>query len=276
MKIIEANGARIPALGLGTYTLKDETCVRLVAQGIEDGYRHIDTARMYGNEAEVGKGIAASGIDRGEIFLTTKVWWTDLSAEAFADSARAAVDAIGLGPVDLLLIHWPNRDVPLEETIEALNATLEQGLTRAIGVANFTAPMLDEAAALSPAPLACNQVEYHPFLSQESILGACRRHGMAMIAYSPIGQGGELLAHPVIAGIAATRGRTPAQIVLRWELEQDIVGAIPRTSNPARLKENLDVFDFELTEEEHKAITALTTKRQRLVDPAFAPNWDRI
>lgn len=275
MKIIEAHGARIPSIGQGTYTLEGETCVDMVAKAIEAGYRHIDTARMYGNEAAVGEGIRRSGIDRREFFVTTKIWWTDLTEDALVASAREAVDELGTGDVDLLLIHWPNLDVPLEESIDALNRTVGEGLARHIGVANFTSAMVDEAAAMSTRPLVCNQVEYHPFLSQDDVLSACRRNGMAMIAYSPIGQGGELLGHPVIGEAAARHGKSPAQIVLRWEIEQDMVAAIPRTSNPERLRENLDIFDFALSDEERRQLTELTRRRHRLVDPEFAPHWDR-
>ncbi|MEX6507481.1 aldo/keto reductase [Jiella sp. M17.18] len=276
MKIIEANGARIPAIGFGTYTLEGETCVDMVAKAIAAGYRHVDTARMYGNEREVGEGIRNSGVDRDDIFLTTKIWWTDIAGDKLVASAEKAVEALGVGAVDLLLIHWPNPDVALEESIEALNAAVDKGLTKHIGVANFTEALLDEASAMSSHPLVCNQVEYHPFLSQESVRAACRRHDMAMIAYSPVGQGGAVLNHEVIRAAAERHGRTPAQIILAWEIAQDRVGAIPRTKTPARLAENLDVFDITLTEEETAAIDELTKRRQRLVNPSFAPNWDRI
>lgn len=276
MKIIEANGARIPAIGFGTYTLKGEAGTHMVAKAIEGGYRHIDTARMYGNETEVGAGIRASGIARDDLFVTTKVWRDDLAADRFADSAARAIDALGIGPVDLLLIHWPNADIPLEESIEALNAAKSGGLTRHIGVANFPSPLLDEAAALSQAPLVCNQVEYHPFLAQEAVLGACERHGMALVAYSPLGQGGDILQHPLVAGIAAAHGKAPSQIILNWEISQDRVAAIPRTKNPDRLSINLDVFDFELSPEEKRSLDELSQQRRRLVDPDFAPAWDRV
>lgn len=276
MKIIEASGARIPALGLGTYKLTGETCSRLVAEAIELGYRHIDTARMYGNEREVGQGIRDSGIARSELFVTTKVWYEDIGADRFGPSAEAAVEALGIGPVDLLLIHWPNTAIPLEDSIAALNAAKEKGLTHHIGVANFPSTLMDDAAAMSAAPLVCNQVEYHPLLSQEAILGSCERNDMALIAYSPIGQGGELLEHPTVTGIAQRLGRTPAQVILRWEIEQPRVGAIPRTSNPERLRENLDVFSFELTDTDRTALKDMTRQRKRLVDPSFAPAWDRV
>lgn len=276
MIVIDANGAAIPAIGLGTWTLKGEACADMVAKAIAAGYRHIDTAAMYGNEDAVGEGIRRSGLGRDELFVTTKVWWTDIAADKLVESARGSIDRIGIGPVDLLLIHWPNADVPLEDSIAGLNRAAEDGLTRHIGVANFTSTMVDEAAHLSPRKLACNQVEYHPLLSQDAIIDACRRHGMATIAYSPVGQGGEVLTSEPVVAAARAHGRTPAQVVLRWEVQQDGVGAIPRTSKPDRLAENLGVFDFELTAQEHAAISAMTGRRKRLVDPSFAPVWDRV
>ncbi|MEF2073262.1 aldo/keto reductase [Consotaella aegiceratis] len=275
MKNIEASGASIPAIGFGTYPLKGKHGVEMVARAIDAGYRHIDTARIYDNEKEVGEGIRLSGIDRSELFVTTKIWWTDISDKRLVPSARQALDALGLEKVDLLLIHWPNQEIALEESIDALNQARAKGLARHIGVANFTSAMVDEADAMSSTPLVCNQVEYHPFLSQEAVYACCERHDMAMIAYSPVGQGGEVLADPTIRSIAERHGKTPAQVVLRWEIEQQLVGAIPCTSRPERLKENIDIFDFELTKDEHASITALTGRRQRLVDPTFAPNWDR-
>lgn len=276
MKFITANGAHIPAIGLGTYRLEGEGCADVVAKAIGIGYRHIDTARMYGNETHVGKGIRRSGLERGKLFVTTKIWWTDIDGENLLPSARDSLDRLGFDYVDLLLIHWPNRSVPLEESIEALNQAKAAGLAKHIGVANFPSTMLDEAVAMSPAPLVCNQVEYHPFLSQESVIASCRRHDMALVAYTPLGRGGEILANPVIRAAAERHGKSPAQIVLRWGMEQEPVGAIPRTSKLERLEENIDIFDFELDPDERAAITALTARRARLVDPSFAPSWDRV
>ncbi|WP_152048160.1 aldo/keto reductase [Aureimonas psammosilenae] len=276
MKIIEAGAARIPAIGLGTWRLSGSQATDIVSRAIEVGYRHIDTARMYGNEGEVGEGIRRSGVARSEIFVTTKIWWENIGKGDLQRSAEQGVEALQIGPVDLLLIHWPNRNVPLEDSIEALNETLALGLTRHIGVANFTSAMLDEAAAISSHPLVCNQVEYHPFLAQDAVLDACRRHDMALVAYSPIGQGKTLLEDPTVADIARRHGRSPAQIALRWEVQQDGVAAIPRTSNPDRLAENLEVFDFELGEDEMAALHELSKRGQRLVDPDFAPSWDRV
>ena len=276
MKIIEVSGARIPALGFGTYKLTGDTCVRMVNRAIETGYRHIDTARMYGNEREVGQGIRLSGIARSELFVTTKVWFEDIGADRLVRSAQEAVEALDIGAVDLLLIHWPNAAIPLEDSIGALNEAKARGLTSHIGVANFPSTLMDEAAAMSSAPLVCNQVEYHPLLSQEAILHSCERIDMALIAYSPIGQGGELLQHPTVTGIANRLGCTPAQVILRWELDQPRVGAIPRTSNEERLRENFEIFAFELSDVDREALNAMTRERKRLVNPSFAPAWDRI
>ncbi|MFD2239031.1 aldo/keto reductase [Aureimonas populi] len=275
MKIIERGGARIPAIGLGTFRLEGDTCTNMVREAIEIGYRHIDTARMYGNEKEVGQGIRDAGVPRDELFVTTKIWWSDIGRANLIPTAGKALIDLGLEQVDLLLIHWPNPDIPLEESLEALNEAKTKGLTKHIGVANFTSSLMDSAARISPEPLVCNQVEYHPALSQEAILHSCRKNDMALIAYSPIGQGGELLQNAEIVRIAEAHGKTPAQIVLRWEIEQDGVGAIPRTTNPARLSENIDVFDFELTPADRDLLTRMTRLRRRLVNPAFAPNWDR-
>ncbi|MEN3791196.1 aldo/keto reductase [Fulvimarina sp. MAC3] len=275
MKIIEAQGASIPALGLGTYTLKGEECSNLVAKAIETGYRHIDDAKMYDNEKDVGEGIRRSGIERQQLFVTTKVWWTEITRDKLLQSAKTSIDDLGIGPVDLLLIHWPNPDVALEESIDALNETISEGLTKHIGVANFPNALFREAATMSSNPLVCNQVEYHPMLSQNSVLAACRDNDAAMVAYSPIGKGGDLLGKAPIVEAAKAHGKSPAQIVLAWHMSQDGVGAIPRTSNPDRLAENLDVFDIELSPEEIEAISALQSPAGRLIDPSFAPVWDR-
>ncbi|EAU42801.1 putative aldose reductase [Fulvimarina pelagi HTCC2506] len=275
MKKIEAHGASIPALGLGTYTLKGQTCTDIVAKAIEVGYRHIDDAKMYDNEREVGEGIRQSGVARNDLFVTTKVWWTDISREKLLDSARRSIDDLGIGAVDLMLIHWPNPDIALEESIDALNETISEGLTKFIGVANFPSALFREAASMSNAPLVCNQVEYHPHLSQRSVHEACRANDAAIIAYSPIGKGGDLLKAEPILRAAEAHGKSPAQIVLAWHMSQDGVGAIPRTSNPNRLSENIDVFDIALTPEETEAISALQSPDGRLIDPSFAPVWDR-
>ena len=274
MKRIDANGARIPAIGLGTWTLKGRSCSELVEHALAVGYRHVDTAAAYGNEEEVGAGIRVSGMARDDIFVTTKVWPTDLAPADFMKSAEASLKRLGLHQVDLLLIHWPNPAIPLEGTIDALNKARREGLTRHIGVANFTTGLLAEARKLSEAPLVCDQVEYHPYLDQRKVLDACRANGMAMVSYCPLHRGGGLLEERVVKDAATARGVTPGQVILRWHVQQEGVVAIPRTSKKERLAENIGIFGFELTDAEMRAISALSVKNSRLCDFDFAPEWD--
>ena len=274
MHHITANGASIPAIGLGTWTLRDATATRLVASAIESGYRHIDTAAMYENEAAVGVGIASSGIARADLFVTTKVWPTNLAAADLKNSAAASLERLKTDYVDLLLIHWPSKDIPLAESIAALNDVKAQGLARNIGVSNFTTQLVEQAVAHSQAPLVCNQIEYHPFLNQDKVLKACRAHGMAVTAYCPLARETELLTLSVVTRIAAKYGKTPAQVVLRWLVQQPNVAAIPRSSKPERIRENAGVFDFSLTDEEMAQIHALSSKRLRICNFDFSPDWD--
>lgn len=274
MHRIDANGANIPAIGLGTWTLKGEDCADLVTHALEIGYRHLDTAAMYGNEADVGEGLRRTGIARNEVFLTTKVWWTDLAAADFHRSVEQSLERLKLDDVDLLLIHWPNPDIPLGETIEALNQARSDGMTRHIGVSNFPTGLLSEALALSDAPLVANQVEHHPYLDQSKVHAACAKAGMAMTSYCPLARGGDLFAEPAVANAAAAHGKTPGQVVLRWHVQQDGVVAIPRTTRKQRLAENLDIFDFALTGAEMAAISALRSSNARICDFDFSPQWD--
>lgn len=274
MHDVVANSARIPAVGLGTWTLEGARCADLVSHAIGIGYRHIDTAAMYGNEAAVGDGIRAAGLSRDDLFVTTKVWWTDLAADDLRRSAEASLHELGLDAVDLLLVHWPSPSVPLAETIAALNRVREDGLARHIGVSNFPTALLSQALALSAAPLVANQVEHHPYLDQRKVLAACRAAGMAMVSYCPLYRGGALFSEPAIRDAAARHGRTPGQIVLRWHIQQPGVVAIPRTTRKGRLAENLDIFGFALTDDEMAAISALRGGGGRLCDFAFAPAWD--
>lgn len=274
MHRIEANGARIPAIGLGTFTLTGGTATRLVAGAIEAGYRHIDTAAMYDNEREVGEGVRASGVPREEIFLTTKVWPSDIADGPLQRSVEASLKRLGTDHADLVLIHWPNPEVPLAQSIRALNEVAGRGLARHIGVSNFTVALVEEAVGLSERPLACNQVEYHPYLNQDRVLAACRKHGLGVTAYCPLGRGTALLAEPAVRAAAERHGRTPAQVVLRWHVQQEGVAAIPRSSNPARIAENLAVFDFALEPDEMAAISALRARHHRICDFEFSPEWD--
>ena len=274
MHRIKANGADIPAIGMGTWTLKGDQCAELVAAAIDVGYRHVDTAAMYANEDAVGRGIAGSGIARDDIFVTTKVWWTDIAPGDLERSAEQSLARLGLDHVDLLLIHWPNPRVPVADSIGALNRVRERGLARNIGVSNFTTALLDEALRASDAPLVADQVEYHPMLNQDKVHAACRKAGMAMVSYCPLYRGGALFDRPEIVGPARRLGKAPAQIVLRWHVQQDGVVAIPRTTRRERLAENLAVFDFELDAAEMDAISALSSANSRICDFEFSPRWD--
>ena len=273
---VEANGANIPAIGLGTFTLGGETATRLVAGAIEAGYRHIDTAAMYDNEEAVGAGLRQGGVPREEIFVTTKVWPSDIADGDLQRSVEASLRRLGLDHVDLALIHWPNPAIPLADSIKALNEVRERGLARHIGVSNFTVALVEEAVSLSKNPIACNQIEYHPYLNQDLVIGACRKHGLAVVSYCPLARNAELFAEPAIAGAAERHGRTPAQVVLRWHVQQEGVAAIPRSSRLERIRENLDVFDFALDGEEMEAIHALRARAYRICDFDFSPEWDPV
>ena len=269
---LSAHGAEIPAVGFGTSSLGD--CGEIVAAALKVGYRHIDTAWKYGTERGVGEGIRASGVPRSEIFLTTKVSHEFLRADDFARSVDESLKMLGVDFVDLLLVHWPNPEIPLSEPIPALARAKRQGLTRHIGVANFNIAMLDEAIRLCPEPLVNLQAEYHAHLDQTKLIEACRRRGLIFTAYCPLGRG-RLLHDRVLADIAARKSRPLAQIALRWLVQQGNIIPIPRSSNPARMAENLGLFDFALSEEEMKRIAALKRADGRIADPAGrAPAWD--
>ena len=269
---LSAHGAEIPAIGFGTSSLGD--CGEIVATALKLGYRHIDTAWKYGTERGVAEGMRASGVPRSEIFLTTKVSHEFLRADDFARSVDESLKNLGVDFVDLLLVHWPNPQIPLSEPMPALARAKRQGLTRHIGVANFNIAMLDEAIRLCPEPLVNLQAEYHAHLDQTTLTEACRRRGLIFTAYCPLGRG-RLLRDPVLAEIAARKGRPLAQIALRWLVQQGNIIPIPRSSNAGRMAENLGVFDFALTEEEMKRIAALKRPDGRIADPAGrAPAWD--
>ncbi len=274
MHRVSANGASIPAIGLGTWTLNGDACVGMVSEALSLGYRHVDTAAAYGNEREVGQGLRASGLARDELFVTTKVWWTDLAPGDLERSAEASLKRLGLDHVDLLLIHWPNPRIPLEASIKSLNAVRLAGLARHIGVSNFPSALLRQAIAISGAPLVTEQAEHHPYLDQSLIRGICREAGMAFVSYCPLHRGGTLFEEPAVRAAVERHGRTPAQVILRWHVQQDGVVAIPRTSRRERLGENLRVFDFSLSDDEMAAISALSAKHHRLCNFDFSPKWD--
>jgi diketogulonate reductase-like aldo/keto reductase len=271
--VVRANGAEIPAIGLGTWQLRGEDCAAAVANALRAGYRHIDTAAMYGNEEAVGDGLRASGVPRETVFVTTKVWPEDLAPADLPRSAEASLKRLGLAQVDLLLIPWPNAAIPLAGTIRALCEAKRAGLTRHIGVANFTVRLLDEAVAAADEPIVANQCEYHPYLDQTLVRAECRKHGAAFVSYCPIGKA-QVLSEPVIQAIAKAHRRTPAQVVLRWHVQQPGVAAIPKSGDPQRQRENLAVFDFTLSDEEMAAICGLARRDGRMVSPSWSPRWD--
>ncbi|MER9032729.1 aldo/keto reductase [Mesorhizobium sp. M0674] len=274
MHKVMANGAAIPVIGFGTWTLKGELCSELVAHALSLGYRHIDTASLYDNESAVGEGLRFSGVPRDNVFVTTKVWFTDIAPGDLERSAEKSLKRLGLETVDLLLIHWPYPEIPLTGSIKALSAVRDSGMVRHIGVSNFPTGILAEALRLSDAPLVANQVEYHPYLDQTKVYAACRAAGMAMVAYSPLGRGGALLEEAAIGDAAERHGKSPGQIVLRWHVQQEGVAAIPRTERKERLAENIDVFDFELSGEEMAAISRLRSRNLRIAHLNYTPKWD--
>jgi len=267
---LDARGVEIPKLGLGTWQLGDEDCVEAVRDAIELGYRHIDTARAYGNETQVGQGLHDSGANRDDIFLTTKLWYTELRPIGVHDQVEQSLRDLRTEYIDLLLIHWPNRRVPLAETLAAMVEARDAGRVRHLGVANFPSAMLREA--LEHAPLICNQIEYHPYLAQPQILEVVREHGLMATAYSPLAQG-EVLRDRVLVEIAEAHDRSPAQVALRWLLDQPQVAAVPKASTREHRATNLDVFDFDLTDEERGRIAGLE-RGHRTIDPPWAPGWD--
>jgi diketogulonate reductase-like aldo/keto reductase len=271
MQVIEAKGFKLPLVGLGTWTLQGRDCTRLVEQAIRVGYRHIDTAQMYNNERAVGEGVRASG-RRNEVVVVTKVQPTLLAPHDLERSVKESLVTLRLDVIDLLLIHWPNPRVPLAETLGAMAKMKREGYTRAIGVSNFTVALLDEAIRVSPEPLVCNQVECHPYLDQDKVIAACRKHGMAMVAYSPIARG-QARGDELLSRIGAAHKKTAAQVCLRWLVQQG-VAVVPRTSKILRLEENLAIFDFELSDAEMKEIAGLAGPGGRIVDWTYSPKWD--
>jgi 2,5-diketo-D-gluconate reductase B len=261
MHVVDVKGARIPLVGLGTWELRGRVCARVVEQALRLGYRHIDTAEMYDNEREV-------------VFITTKIWPSHFAAHELERAAKGSLARLRLSELDLLLLHWPNPQIPLAETLGALCKVRQSGLARHIGVSNFTVALLEAAVRLAGEQLVCNQIELHPFLDQSKVLAACRAQGMAVVAYSPIARGGAK-NDAVLARIGRAHGKSAAQVSLRWLVQQDIV-VIPRTSRLEHLSENCAIFDFVLADAEMAEIHALAHRDGRIVDYAYSgsPQWD--
>ena len=268
----DVHGHSVPALGLGTWQLTGDTARESVEHALAIGYRHIDTAQAYDNEAEVGAGIAASAVPRGDVFLTTKVWRDKVAPSRLGPSVDESLDKLGTDYVDLLLLHWPNEDYELEGQLEALVAVREAGKARLVGVSNYPPGMLRDALELVP-DLACDQVEHHVLLGQGPLREIVAEHGMVLTAYSPLAQG-ELLDNDVVREIAQSRGVGPGQIALGWLLGQDRVAAIPKSASEGHRQSNLEAAEITLTADERARLDALP-KDHRTIDPGFAPDWDR-
>ena len=271
---VQAGGASIPSLGFGTWTARGDQCAEAVAFALASGYRHIDTAAVYANEEAVGEGMRAAGLPRSEICLTTKVGPDHIDEGKLERSLAASLERLRLDQVDLVLIHWPNPRIPQSRSIKALCGAKRRGLARHIGVSNFTIPLLAEAIALADEPIVTNQCEYHPRLDQSRLIAACRAHDIAFTSYCPLGRAGDILTDTRIRDIARHHGKTPAQVLLRWQVQQEGVVAIPKSANRERIVENIAIFDFALTEAEMRALFSLATPKGRLVSPAWAPHWD--
>ena len=274
---ITVDGHAIPLLGFGTWMLEPDDARRMVAEALRIGYRHIDTAWIYRNEAAVGDGIRdaveAGHVRRDDIWLTTKIWVAHFDRDGLLKQARESADSLGFTP-DLLLLHWPKKKPAFEETLGALNEAKDRGLTRTIGLSNFPSAEFRQAQALSKGTLVTNQVEYHPYLKLTTLLETARDLGASITAWSPLAQG-KIAADPTLNEIGRAHGKTPGQITLRWLIQQGVI-AIPRTAKESRAAENFDIFDFALSAEEMDRIHALARPNGRLgdwIDPAF--QWDQ-
>ncbi len=268
---VTVQGVEVPKLGYGTWLVEGAEAYDGVLDALELGYRHLDTARAYGNEREVGRALADSCVPREEVWLTTKVWYEDAEPDVLARVFEQQLEDLRVERVDLLLLHWPNAEVPLAQTLGAMDRLREQGLTGHVGVSNFPSALLREALAL--APILCDQVEYHPYLPQGPVMRECLEHDLLLTAYSPFAHG-YVHDDPALREIGARHGKSAGQVALRWLLDQPNVVTIPKASSHERRAENLDVFDFALDDDERAAVAALSERRVRTADPPWAPDWD--
>ena len=275
--LVKTNGLSIPAIGLGTFRSEGEDCIRSVQHAIKAGYRHIDTARMYGNERECGEGIRASAIKREDIFVTTKVLhgaeWDKPDVNTVLPAIEDSLKRLQMDYVDLLLIHWPHPTTPIKETMADLVAAKRKGYARNIGISNFTLAMVDEAVKYAVEPLSNHQCEYHPYLDQSKLREKTLSHGLSWTSYCPIGKGAAF-TDPVIANIATKHAKSASQVILRWQFQQPNTITIPKSSHAGRIEENLNIFNFSLSQMEMEAISNLCKPDGRIVNPPFAPQWD--
>lgn len=272
MKTIRTRGIDIPRIGFGTFRMPGGDCQPVVESALEVGYRHIDTAEMYQNEQAVGAAIAASGVSRQDLHVTTKVWHEHLAPDAIRRAFDASLDKLRLDYVDLYMVHWPAQDMKLAATLETLVDLQEKGLTRAIGVCNFNMHLIRSAVEEIGAPIACHQVEYHPFLDQSRMLSYLRSKDIPLVAYAPLAQG-RAATDPVLQDIGRKHDATAAQIALAWLLDQAGVIAIPKAGRRESQRLNMDAADIRLDDDDRRSIAALP-KDQRFVNPPFAPDWE--
>jgi diketogulonate reductase-like aldo/keto reductase len=260
MEYVSVQDVEIPALGLGTWRMGGPTCRRAVATALDLGYRHIDTAQAYGNERQVGAAIAGSDVAREELFLTTKLGSSNRDHDSVLASTRESLRKLETDYVDLLLIHQPNTRTDLAETIGAMDELVAEGLVNHIGVSNFGVSRLHAAREHANAPILTDQVQYHPFWDQTALLDYCQIHDIMLTAYSPLAHGGAV-DDDLLGDIGARYEKTPAQVALRWLVQQDNVSTVPKSTSPDHLEANMQVFDFELTEEEMRAIARPSISR---------------
>ncbi len=272
MQTITANGATIPVLGLGTWQLNGDVGSRITEQALKLGYRHLDCALIYGNEKEVGVGLHASGVKRNDVWVTTKVPHTELAPGPLERAVKQSLANLRLSEVDLLLIHWPNAQIPLAETMGAMCEMKKKGFTKHIGISNFTVALIEEAVKLSSEPIVTNQIEWHPYLDEEKVREACKKQGIAVTAYCPIARG-RAVGDEVMTSVGKKYGKTAGQVSLRWLIQKGAI-VIPRTSKVERLTENMSIFDFELSKDDMEAVDALAKPAGRVVAVNWAPKWD--
>jgi len=255
-----ADGQAMPMLGLGTWQLDGETCVKAVRTALDLGYTHIDTAEMYKNESQIGEAI--QGGDRDTLFITSKVWYDNLRGPAVRQACEQSLRRLGTDHLDLYLVHWPNRRIPMQETLEAMAALRTEGKARSIGISNFTVRHLEQARDLTAEPLVTNQVEFHPHLYQQELLEYCGAQDIVLTAYSPLGRRA-VLGDATIGRIARACGKTVGQVTLRWMVQKGIV-VIPKASSAEHLEENTQVFDWELSPEAMSAIDDIPVMKREI------------
>jgi 2,5-diketo-D-gluconate reductase B len=272
MEHLQTQGISLPRLGLGTFRMQGDACRAAVESALSLGYRHIDTAEMYGNEEAIGAALAAGGVPRGDLHITTKVWHENLAPDAIRRAFDTSLKKLRLDHVDLYLVHWPSKNMNLPAIFETLLKLKAEGRTRAIGVANFTVALLKTVVEDIQAPIACNQVEYHVMLDQTPLRKYLGRKSIPLVAYCPLAQG-KAASDPTLTAIGRKHGASAAQVALKWLLDQDGVAAIPKASRAESQKANLDALNVGLDDEDMKAIAGLP-KDRRCVNPAFGPAWD--